>query len=105
MGKIPEAQALGERIAAQQPENGAILEALGYTAIARQNYDEAASYYQRAIALRPRSHVAHYNLARALLLLGRASQAEVEAKIAVSLNPSPDYQELLTKIQSAAVSK
>jgi 4-amino-4-deoxy-L-arabinose transferase-like glycosyltransferase len=105
MGKIPQAQALGERIAAEQPDNGAILEALGYTAIARENYDEAASYYQRAIALRPRSHVAHYNLARALLLLGRTSQAEAEAKIAVSLNPSPDYQELLTKIQSAAVSR
>ena len=35
----------------------------------------------------------------------RQIEAEVEAKIAVSLNPSPDYQELLTKIQSAAVSK
>ena len=52
------------------------------TAIARQNYEEAARYYQRAIELRPRSHVAHYNLARALLLLGRNSQAEAEAKIA-----------------------
>jgi tetratricopeptide (TPR) repeat protein len=105
MGKIPEAQALGERIAAQQPDNGAILEALGYTAIARQNYDEAASYYQRAIELRPRSHVAHYNLARALLLLGRKSQAEAEAKIAVSLNPAPDYQALLTQIQSDAIAR
>jgi tetratricopeptide (TPR) repeat protein len=100
MGKIPQAQALGERIAAEQPNNGAILEALGYSAIARQSYDEAVGYYQRAIALRPRSHVAHYNLARALLLLGRNSQAEAEAKIAVSLNPAPDYQALLTKIQS-----
>jgi len=105
MGKIPEAQALAERIAAQQPDNGAILEALGYTAIARQNYDEAARYYQRAIELRPRSHVAHYNLARALLLLGRNSQAEVEAKIAVSLNPAPDYQALLTKIQADAIAR
>jgi hypothetical protein len=105
MGKIPEAQALAERIAAQQPDNGAILEALGYTAIARQNYDEAVRYYQRAIELRPRSHVAHYNLARALLLLGRKSQAEAEAKIAVSLNPAPDYQALLTQIQSDAIAK
>jgi 4-amino-4-deoxy-L-arabinose transferase-like glycosyltransferase len=100
MGKIPEAQALAERIAAQQPDNGAILEALGYTAIARQQYDEAARDYQRALELRPRSHVAHYNLARALELLGRKREAEAEAKIAVSLNPSPDYQALLTKIQS-----
>jgi hypothetical protein len=101
MGKIPEARALATRIYGEQPNNGAILEALGYTAIARQEYSEAAHDYQRAIELRPRSHLAHYNLARLYLLLGDRRKAEEEAKIAVTLNPQPDYQALLTKIEAA----
>jgi len=100
MGKIPEARALAERIAAEQPDNGAILEALGFTAIARQQYSEAVDDYQRAIKLRPRSHVAHYNLARVFLVLGDRKQATAEARIAVQLYPSPDYTALLKKIET-----
>jgi len=100
MGKIPEARVLAERIAREQPDNGAILEALGFTAIELHQYSEAAHDYQRALELRPRSHIAHYNLARVLLLLGDRSQAEAEARIAVTLNPSPDYQALLRQIEA-----
>jgi tetratricopeptide (TPR) repeat protein len=100
MGKIPEARALAQRIAGEQPDNGAILEALGYTAIARQQYSEAADDYQRAIKLRPRSHVAHYNLARVFLELEDRKRAAEEAKIAMQLYPSPDYAALLSKIES-----
>jgi len=100
MGKIPEARALAERIAAEQPGNGPILEALGFTAIARQQYSEAAQDYQRAIEIRPRSHVAHYNLAKVFLELGDRERAAAEAKIAVKLYPSADYQALLDQIQA-----
>jgi 4-amino-4-deoxy-L-arabinose transferase-like glycosyltransferase len=100
MGKIPEARALAERIAGEQPENGAILEALGFTAIARQQYSEAVDDYERAIKLRPRSHVAHYNLARVFLVLGDRKRSAEEAKIALILYPSPDYRALLTQIES-----
>jgi tetratricopeptide (TPR) repeat protein len=100
MGKIDEARALAVRVAGEQPGNGAILEALGFTAIARQQYSEAVEDYGRAIKLRPRSHVAHYNLARALLVLGERKQAADEARIAAELHPSPDYQALLTQIEA-----
>jgi tetratricopeptide (TPR) repeat protein len=101
MGKIPEARSMAERIAIEQPDNGSILEALGFTAAAGGQYSEAAQYYQRALLLRPRSHVAHYNLAKVFLELGDKERAAAEARIAVSLDPSPDYAALLEKIGSA----
>ena len=102
MGRIHEAQALAERIARKQPENGAILEALGYTEAVQKQYTEAAQVLQRAVELRPRSHVAHFNLARVYLLLGDRQRAQVEATTAQELHPSPDYQALLAQIQSGS---
>ena len=102
MGKISEAQAVAERISKEQPNNAPIFEALGYTAVARQHYDDASHALQHAIELRPGSHVAHYNLARVYLALGDRKRAAEEAGIAVNLNPSPDYQALLNQIEAGS---
>jgi 4-amino-4-deoxy-L-arabinose transferase-like glycosyltransferase len=102
MGKIPEAQAVAERVSKEQPNNAPIFEALGYTAVAQQHYDDAAHALQHAIELRPGSHVAHYNLARVYLALGDRKRAAEEAGIAVNLNPSPDYQALLNQIEAGS---
>jgi len=100
MGKIREAQSLASRIAQQQPDNGAVLEALGFTDAVQKQYPEAAQVLQRAVELRPRSHVAHFNLARVYLALGDRQRAETEATIAVNLHPEPDYLALLAQIQA-----
>ena len=102
MGKIPEAQAVAERVSREQPNNAPIFEALGYTAVARQQYDDAALALQHAIELRPKSHLAHYNLARVYLALGDRTRAAEEAGIAVRLNPAPDYQALLDQIEAGS---
>jgi hypothetical protein len=102
MGKIPEAQAVAERVSKEQPNNAPIFEALGYTAVARQHYDDAAHALQHAIELRPGSHLAHYNLARVYLAIGDRKRAAEEAGIAVNLNPSPDYQALLNQIEAGS---
>jgi predicted Zn-dependent protease len=99
MGKTREARALAERVAVEQPDNGPIVEALGYLAATGQQYEEAVRDYQRAVALRPRSYLAHYNLAKALLALGRRPQAADEAKAAMILEPSPETQALLNQIE------
>jgi hypothetical protein len=99
MGRIGEAYALAQRISKEQPGNGAILEALGFTEAVTKQYDTAAKDLKRAVELRPRSHVGHYNLARVYLALGDRQRAAEEARIAASLYPSPDYQALLSKIQ------
>jgi len=98
MGRISQARELAERVANEQPGNASIQEALGFAAATRKQYSEAAHYFERAIELRPRSHVAHYNLARVLLALGDRSRAAAEAATAVKLNPSADYKALLNEL-------
>jgi tetratricopeptide (TPR) repeat protein len=88
-------------IALEQPDNGPILEALGFTAIKRMDFAEAAQDYERAIAARPRSHVAHYNLAKVYLQLGNRARALEEAKAAADLNPSADYLGLVGQVEAA----
>jgi tetratricopeptide (TPR) repeat protein len=100
MGKITEARTIAERIATEQPQNGAILEALGFTDIARGQYSDAVLAYQRAIEARPNSHVAHYNLAKLYLKLGDRERAAAEATIAVNLYPADDYKALLEQIRA-----
>jgi 4-amino-4-deoxy-L-arabinose transferase-like glycosyltransferase len=102
MGRVAEAQSIAERVSREQPDNGPIFEALGFTAIIRQQYPLAAQALQRAVELRPASHIAHYNLARVYLALGDRSHAAQEAEIAFRLNPSPDYQALLNRITTGS---
>jgi len=102
MGRMAEARAVAERAAREQPDNAALFEALAFTAIARQQYETAAQALQRAIELRPRSHVAHYNLARVYLRLGDRERAAREAGIAASLDPAPEYQALVREIAAGS---
>jgi 4-amino-4-deoxy-L-arabinose transferase-like glycosyltransferase len=102
MGKIREAQSLSARISQDQPDNAAIFEALGYTDAVTRQYEQAAQAFQHAIALRPSSHVAHFNLARVYLKLGDRQHAAEEAGIAVKLHPSPDYESLLSQIEAGS---
>ena len=95
-------QAVAERVAKEQPDNGPIFEALGFIAVLQKHYDGAAQAFQRAVEIRPRSHVAHYNLARAYLALGDRQRAAAEASIAAQLYPSPDYEALQSRIASGS---
>jgi tetratricopeptide (TPR) repeat protein len=101
MGRIAEGRTIAERILAEHPDEEPLLEALGYTAAARQQYDEAARDFERAVELRPRSHIAHFNLARVFLAQGNLDRAAAEAKTAARLNPSAEYRDLLTRIEKA----
>jgi len=102
MGSIAEARTVAERAAREQPDNGAVFEALAFTAISQERYEVAAQALRRAIELRPRSHIAHYNLARVYLKLGDRQRAAREALIAASLNPSPEYQALVSQIATGS---
>jgi 4-amino-4-deoxy-L-arabinose transferase-like glycosyltransferase len=99
MGKFDDARALAQRIAAEQPGDGPILEALGFTAVKRADYAEAVQDYERAVAARPRSHVARYNLAKVYLQLADRPRALEQAKAAAALNPSSEYQQLVEQIE------
>jgi len=100
MGDIRKASVVVERVAAEQPGNGAIIEAQGYIAAAEKRYADAEAELQRAVELRPRSHLAHYNRARVYLQLGDRQRAATEAKIADELKPSPDYDALVRQLST-----
>jgi 4-amino-4-deoxy-L-arabinose transferase-like glycosyltransferase len=102
MGKIAQAQTLAQQIVTQQPYNAAVLEALGFTSVRLQQLPQAKTYLLRAIALRPTSPVAHYNLARVLLAEGDREQALQYAQRAESLAPSSRHEALIAQIRQSA---
>jgi tetratricopeptide (TPR) repeat protein len=101
MGKVEDARTLAERIAREQPDNGPIAEALGYIAAAGGRYEDAARELARAVELRPRSYLAHYNLAKAYLALGRKPEAAAQARSAEALNSSAEIAALRAQIEAA----
>jgi len=100
MGKSEDARVMAERIATAQPDNAPVVEALGYLAATDGQYDRAADYYQRAVALRPQSYLAHFNLAKTYLALGERRRAVAEAELASRLNPCAETQTLLREAQA-----
>ena len=101
MGRAADARQLAERIAIEQPDNATIIEARGYLAATAGQYTDAVTDYKRAIGLRPRSYLAHYNLAKAYLALGDTANAKEQASDAMTLSPSPDIQALSAQIDAA----
>jgi 4-amino-4-deoxy-L-arabinose transferase-like glycosyltransferase len=100
MGHLSEATAVLDHALARQPDNGALIEAQAYLAAAQKHYVEAAHELQHAIELRPGSHLAHYNLARAYMMMGDHERALSEAKRAAELNPSADYDALVRQLSA-----
>jgi len=92
------AKELALRIAAEQPANPKIQEALAYIAAAEGRYADAVAYYRRTTELRANDHVAHYNLAKMLVKVGDRQEAIREAALASNIEPLPEYQELLEEL-------
>lgn len=101
MNKPDAARELAERVVREQPDNAPVVEALGYLAATSGQYEEAVRQFLRAVALRPRSYLAHYNLAKAYLALGQRDAAAAEAATAASLDASPEIRALQAQIDSA----
>jgi tetratricopeptide (TPR) repeat protein len=101
MGRLQEAHAYADKAIATDPDDGPVLEALGFLAANDHRYPEAVKDFERAIEVRPRSYVAHFNLARALLETGDRTRAAAEARTALELNPSPDTRALVEQLGPA----
>jgi 4-amino-4-deoxy-L-arabinose transferase-like glycosyltransferase len=101
MGKNAQAEQVALRVLREQPDNAPVLEAMGVITATAGKYAEAKDYLRRAVTVRPASHVGHFNLARVYLAQGDRIHAAEEAKIALQLDPLPEYQELLDRIEAA----
>jgi tetratricopeptide (TPR) repeat protein len=101
MGRNADAERIARRVLAGQPDNAPLLEALGVIGAREGRYAEARDSLERALTLRPSSHVAHYNLAKVWLALGDRARAETEARRALQLYPSDEYAQLLRQVEAA----
>jgi len=100
MGRNVQAEQIARRIVGEQPGNAPVLEALGVIEASQSRYAEAQRDLQRALELRPSSHVGHYNLARVFLAEDDRPRALAEARAALALYAAPEYQELLQRIEA-----
>lgn len=63
-----------------------------------KRYPEAEAVYREAIRLDPSLAIAHNNLSRALVKLGRHREAEAAAREAARLNPQFRANAVVTKV-------
>ena len=73
--------------AEQAASAGSLIKAGDELAKSRQ-YDKAAEAFRKAIALQPKSAIAHQHLGIALLNLGKASDALAETTLAIQIDPN-----------------
>jgi predicted Zn-dependent protease len=97
---IAPAKKLALQVAAEEPKNAKIQEALAYIAATEGKYPEAIAYYRRTVELRPDDHIAHYNLAKMLVKVGDDDEAVEEAATAARLEPLPEYRHLLDELNA-----
>lgn len=88
--KLNEAFAMIEKAVAQQPDNGAIVDSLGWVLFRSGNYAEAVGHLERAAALEPMEAVINDHLGDAYWAVGRVTEARFQWNRALSLDPTEE---------------
>lgn len=95
--KIDEAQRMLERAVALRPNDGYIIDSLGWVLFRAGKFQEAVVQLERAIELRPHDPVMNDHLGDAYWRVGRLAEARFQWQRALSLKPEP---ELVPDIQN-----
>ena len=85
-----------ERAVEQRPQDGAIVDSLGWVLFRLGKYQEAVEQLERAVVLRPGDATINDHLGDALWTVGRREEATFQWKRALTLSPEP---ELVPKIE------
>ena len=100
--KLDEALSLARKARDLAPENGSILDTLGWVHYARGEFDRAESILRRAVDLRPNDARIQYHLGMAYYRLGRQSESSVALRRALELDPqlqeAPEIAQLLRQL-------
>ena len=88
--KLDEGMRLIERAVAVKPDDGYIVDSLGWAHYKRGNYAEAVRYLERAVELRPDDPVLNDHLGDALWKVGREREARFQWDQSLSLTPEPE---------------
>lgn len=92
MGDPAEAKIPALKATTEQPGYHTAHQAMAAVAATEKDYPAAVNYYLRAIELKPDAHVAQYECARLLDIMGRTEEPLAHAKAAVNISPSAEYQ-------------
>ncbi len=79
-----------ERAVAVKPDDGYIVDSLGWAHYKRGNFEEAVRYLERAVELRPDDPVLNDHLGDALWRVGREREARFQWDQSLSLQPEPE---------------
>ena len=89
--------ALIEKAVRQKPDDGYIVDSLGWAHFRMGNYKEAAKHLERAVELRPEDPVLNDHLGDAYWRVGREREARFQWDQALTLKPEPDDAEKIRK--------
>ncbi len=78
---------------ALRPNDGYIIDSLGWVYYQLGNYDDAVAELERAVEYRPEDPVINDHLGDAYWQVGRKKEARFQWQHALSLNPEPDVEE------------
>jgi len=97
--------ALIEKAVKQKPDDGYIVDSLGWAHYRMGNFKDAAKYLERAVELRPEDPVLNDHLGDALWRVGREREARFQWDQALTLKPEPeDAEKIKRKLQKGLVS-
>lgn len=93
--RVNEGFELVERAAELAPDNGAILDSLGWGHFKLGRYEEAVGWLERAVELSPANSTIHWHLGDAYARTGRTLEAGYQWRRALDLTNDPREEALL----------
>jgi tetratricopeptide (TPR) repeat protein len=94
---LDEGMTMIRRAVEQKPDDGYIVDSLGWAYFRLGNYDEAVKHLERAVEIRPEDPTINDHLGDAYWKVGRQLEAQFQWSHAAALKPEPDE---LVKIQN-----
>ncbi len=94
---LKQGMGLIEKAVALRPDDGYIVDSLGWAHFKLGNYKDAVRYLERAVELRPEDPVLNDHLGDALWRVGREREAMFQWDQALSLEPEPEDAEKIKR--------
>jgi Flp pilus assembly protein TadD len=94
---LKEGMALIEKAVALKPDDGYIVDSLGWAHFKLGNFKEAVRFLERAVELKPEDPVLNDHLGDALWQVGREREARFQWDQALTLEPEPEEVEKIKK--------
>jgi tetratricopeptide (TPR) repeat protein len=99
---LPEARAMIEKAVQQRPNDGAIVDSLGWVMLRQGQMSDAVKTLERAVELAPADSSINGHLGDAYWAVGRKLEATYQWRRALVLNPEPDdVAKLEAKLQNS----